>query len=229
MAALSRRRTHVGYASYALRRHALPLCILFAICIFSGITLFESINRHPDVKEQESYMKRFAVQSNQVPIKSTHTRDKTNIRRPSSFNATSQGGSLNTLLELNQESSNSLTAISKSFVIRSKPPSGHMAIILVIYVGRMLPSYFHAFALSVERSGPHLKWLIFVTEAHEFGDYYSNIEVVRIPKEELEERITRVDPRMNSSHVRYLMENAPYALVEFKPCLATIFEVRRFV
>lgn len=97
---------------------------------------------------------------------------------------------------------------------------------MVIYVGNSLPSWFRTFALSVEGSGDLVKWLIFVTEALELGDNYENIEIIRISRHELYQRMTRLDPH---SGTIMLMDNlitqAPYSLVEFKPCLATIFEV----
>jgi hypothetical protein len=113
----------------------------------------------------------------------------------------------------------------KQFPVLARPPSGHLGVVIVIYVGRMLPSYFHAFALSVERSGSQLKWLVFVTDAHSYGDYYENIEVVRISRRELFGRIARVDSRLSRHYIRGLLEKTAYSLVELKPCLATMFEV----
>ena len=99
--------------------------------------------------------------------------------------------------------------------------------IVEIYVGQSLPPWFRTFALSVEMSDPLLKWIIFVTEAFEIDTTFRNIKIIRLTRLELYTRLSRLDSFQDD--VKYfgnLIEHAPYALVEFKPCLGIIFSVR---
>ncbi len=99
--------------------------------------------------------------------------------------------------------------------------------VIEIYVGRSLPVWFRSFALSAEMSDPLLKWLIFVTEAFEIDSSFRNVEIIRLSRQELYSRLSRLD--YFEDNVKYfgnLIEHAPYALVEFKPCLGIVFSVR---
>jgi hypothetical protein len=115
---------------------------------------------------------------------------------------------------------------------RTPPPSTlisnkNKVAIMVIYVGNSLPAWFRTFSLSVEVAvNPLLHWIIFVTEAYEMDDTFDNIKIIRITRHELYKRLTRLDEFSNAiMYMKNLIEHAPYSLVEFKPCLATIFEV----
>ena len=102
----------------------------------------------------------------------------------------------------------------------------HRVAMMVIYVGNALPSWFRTFALSVEGSGDLVKWLIFVTEATALADNFENIDIIHVSRRELYQRLTRLDPEQSTVELMdNLVTQAPYSLVEFKPCLATIFEV----
>jgi hypothetical protein len=114
--------------------------------------------------------------------------------------------------------------------IRAPHKASHRVAIMVVYVGVSLPAWFRAFALSVEGSGDLVKWMIFVTEALSIADTFENIEIIRISRQELYARLTRLDPFPGAARMMEgLITHAPYSLVEFKPCLATIFEVPHLV
>ena len=118
----------------------------------------------------------------------------------------------------------------KSRAVLSARKPTHRIAMMVIYVGNSLPSWFRTFLLSVEGSGDIIKWLIFVTEALQLDDRFENIEIIQITRQELYERLTRLDPFSGAIKLMdNLITHAPYSLVEFKPCLATIFEVLVFL
>ncbi len=111
--------------------------------------------------------------------------------------------------------------MSNPIQIRKK----YQVAVMVIYVGNSLPGWFRSFSLSVESSGDLIKWLIFVTEANALANDFENIQIIRITRQELYQRLARLDSSATVPMIQNLIEQAPYSLVEFKPCLATIFEV----
>ena len=117
--------------------------------------------------------------------------------------------------------------------VHSSPPiapisNPNKVAIMVIYVGNSLPTWFRTFSLSVEIAvNPLLHWIIFVTEAYEIDDSFQNIKIIRITRDDLYKRLTRLDEFSDAiTYMKNLIEHAPYSLVEFKPCLATVFQVQ---
>jgi hypothetical protein len=244
-----RRRQGTGFGSWSLKRYWFLLLVVVILCVVSIPLAYFSFRNGTPTAEQDSYMMRFASEShglrrgtvpdawNGTNFKRDYSKMTLPVRKRSRHHSDESNNNASAFFESNSgkydRNHNELLELphpdflpkNRRFPVLARPPSGHLGVVIVIYVGRMLPSYFHAFALSVERSGSQLKWLVFVTDAHSYGDYYENIEVVRMPEDELYERVARIDPEMKPDYARYLISNAPYALVELKPCLATIFEV----
>ena len=101
---------------------------------------------------------------------------------------------------------------------------------IIPYTGKSLPSWFDSFAFSAYSSTSLFDFLIFVTEIPQ-RELPPNVKIIRIEKNDLYERIAKLDSDEDSADfyentvnsVKLLIENHPYALVEFKPCLGIIF------
>lgn len=101
---------------------------------------------------------------------------------------------------------------------------------IIPYIGRSLPSWFDSFAFAAYSSASIFDFLIFVTEVPQ-RELPQNVKIIRIEKNDLYERLVKLDTNelVNGSYddtfnsVKELIENYPYVLVEFKPCLGVIF------
>ena len=101
---------------------------------------------------------------------------------------------------------------------------------IIPYTGTSLPAWFDAFAFSAYSSSPLFDFLIFVTEIP-LRDLPPNVKIIQITKRNLYERIARLQNNeeaadifeKNVASIQNLIDKFPYVLVEFKPCLGTLF------
>ena len=101
---------------------------------------------------------------------------------------------------------------------------------IIPYTGTSLPAWFDAFAITAYASASMFDFLIFVTDIRN-RDVPPNVKIIQIAKNDLYERIIRLDSKEYTSKsfskafraAKNLVELFPYVLVEFKPCLGVLF------
>ena len=101
---------------------------------------------------------------------------------------------------------------------------------VIVYVGDTLPAWFDAFAASAEGAASLVDFFVFVTQAHP-RDTPTNVKLVPLALPDLLNRIVRLngdgvtdaDLQEATGTLRQLVAKMPYALVEVKPALGTIF------
>lgn len=112
-------------------------------------------------------------------------------------------------------------------------PSYRVAV-LVPNMKNSLPPWFLAFAFSAHISAPLLQWLIFM-DTPIYLDLPPNVRIIHMTEHEYYTRIALLDNSLSRSSssltsasiaVGKLIKAYPYFLVELKPALGTIFQVR---
>lgn len=95
---------------------------------------------------------------------------------------------------------------------------------LIVYQGKSLPIWMETLALTMHLSGSLVDWIIIVTERHMYTST-QNIKFVYINEDDLCHRLTMLDSSLNGeiNMIKTLFKVWPYAFVEFKPCLGTLF------
>jgi len=104
--------------------------------------------------------------------------------------------------------------------------------ILIPFLGSHLPSWFDGFASSLRHSRKSVDWFIFISESSK-RDVPENVKLIQLSSQDFYRRIARIGSGdienitgfSSASAIEMLLERSMYLLVEFKPCLATIFSV----
>lgn len=147
------------------------------------------------------------------------------------------------LLILDWKSSESLVGIENGMYHRidqvammNKMKNKTSIALIVIYVGNSLPIWIQGFLLGAIKSKNQTKftWYIFSVCEDEniclnngYGRYFvaENINIIQISRKELYSRLSILyNFSIPLNHFEEAFGSWPYALVEFKPCLANLFE-----
>ena len=95
---------------------------------------------------------------------------------------------------------------------------------LIVYQGKSLPLWMETLSLTFHLSESIVDWIIIATDPHLYTSR-RNIKFIYIDEEDLCIRLTQLDSNLknDTTMIKQLFKVWPYAFVEFKPCLGTLF------
>ena len=219
---------------FTIRAPRLTSTLFIVFCLIAGLQVLIILNQ-PAVEVDD----RFLVASNSeilliapAPITANITSIPNGLKL-SGESVSIPGSVVNGIDDINDSTTSwkatSLT-VNRETSIESMATKRTRVACIIPYTGGSLPLWFDSFAFAAYSSASIFDFLIFVTEVPQ-RELPRNVKIIRIKKNDLYERIAKLDinefdPRSYNSainSVEELIEKYPYVLVEFKPCLGVIF------